>query len=335
MSDLALTAVPEFITSDFTLARQYAQDRESLQTQDTAEPSGMNCYIWGKEPCVEIGYAGTYESLLFREDGWRSFLNRRGIPADYAAKIPNDLLEYNVNRLLQEEGRTKNFTEVFKKEEGLVTAVVTPKYTTVRHSEIFDRLPEGHSVHTVDFYGGDMHLRTFSRLEVQPKVGDISKIGWALHHGTTGHRSMSFSAFALRLVCINGMERPITEFAGYRHAHVGNRDVLLGDLARNIKISAADVTRFAALYKASAELDGAGALRWTLPRLVEFVGKKNVDDFAAKLGSTEDGQQKAITLYEVVNAVTQLAHNYRQNRETAFGIEQLGGKILEHDSSRR
>ncbi len=259
-----------------------------------------------------------------RQTGYETLLGKVGVPRTFAKKIPDDLLEYNVNRLFKEN---KNKPVQLRLENDVVQAVVSEKYQPVSDLDIsrsFQKtLNDAFGVTNIawDDYSSRISVTNKDK-PVNVVVGDKWEGGIDLHNSGTGFHALQVNRFLLRLVCTNGMVSKEAQEASFRNIHIGDQITKYR-------------TRLKAAIRSTAEFQG-------LDRLKALTTEKTDSRFLLRAeraltsvlgvegarGFTDKSLKKEKTRYGVVNAITHLAHDFADNQfSKQRELEIIGGAL--------
>jgi len=132
-----------------------------------------------------------------------------GIPDPFARKIPVDLLQENISRLLREKSEGVVSLLVGKENEvvNIVCAAYKPFYNETflsKISELFKDKPVEWESMRIGPRGFDLNVIDPSMKPLEPQVGDITKIGFQIMNSDTGFRDAVANLYLFRLTCVNG-----------------------------------------------------------------------------------------------------------------------------------
>jgi len=155
-----------------------------------------------------------------------SLCKQLGIPDPFAVSIPEDLLLYNIRRLLNERA-TKEASLVYDPEDRLIGFSNSAPAKIINLKKFGDEFPLGsllgaeprfillHDQYVrIDWINNEWE-------QLHPKVGDISATGISLHTGLLS--SMVFAnPYLMQLVCSNGAVLPKTMGAFHMNNNVSD-----------------------------------------------------------------------------------------------------------------
>lgn len=139
--------------------------------------------------------------------GFEKFCGMLGIPRPFARKIPEDLLNDNINRLLKEKpGEEKAL--FFSTNKGLL-GVGNDKADPFSNVDFLTQMATIHSskmdVHDIIVNDRGVTINFFTGLpQLEPKPGDIVQVGFNAHNSDTGGLPTASHLFLYRLICSNG-----------------------------------------------------------------------------------------------------------------------------------
>lgn len=153
----------------------------------------------------------TVESESRKMTQWslQSLCRLLGIPDPFARKIPIDLLHKNISRLLEEKRGDIIFLLVGTENE--IVNIVKSNYKPFPNETLLHELDKMFKEKPVDlesirlcYKGFDLNIVDPSVKPLEPKVGDITKIGFRVVNSDTGFRDAVGKLYLYRLSCVNG-----------------------------------------------------------------------------------------------------------------------------------
>lgn len=136
--------------------------------------------------------------------GFTDFARSLGIPSQLVVKLPNDLLLKNVAELIRQKAAKP--IVLLRRSNGDIATIVEGPYRGVDSDSIitlFQDLPLFEKVEV----GEDllqMALDFHFPVEIQPKVGDITKVGVKVQSRVYHRSPLEAGIYLFRLVCSNG-----------------------------------------------------------------------------------------------------------------------------------
>jgi hypothetical protein len=267
------------------------------------------------------------------ESAFMKLIRLCGITENYGRKIPKQLLFPHISYWLNDGGKTlKAFTRPnggipsiagFAKEDAYF-------YPISRFMEQMDKVNEGYYLEGLD----DVTWRnsTFGivfpefEFDVPDKVekGDWVYGGIKVRTSLLGEFPTRISAFLLTLVCMNGMISANEIYTYNRKQGFDGQDAFIVDgLQMALGALSQEVERVGALKQLAVDhehvtnyinhvFDQMGVNQKSRVAVLEKVIQKNPQN-----------------LYELMNAVTSVAHTI-ENRGEAYHIQSVGGYIVQH-----
>lgn len=263
-----------------------------------------------------------------------------GVPAGFIrqyAKVNPELalriIEDTINARFW-KGSSKQL--VIDVDDGLVHGIVTAeRYKPISNLETFqwsmESRPEGFTFTNGWIEGLQARFTSVDDLRpIEPRRGDIVKLGLSVSNGMDGDRSARIQSYAERLVCTNGMVRSDAQ------GHQTIRHV--GDAAFEFQ---AAIVAVAGRQSAYRELLTAATNTVLTPEQTQVFadtltsakggGKKLVENVMIRAGreaALEGREMLSLTVYNLVNGVTELAHQAK-NLDRRVELEQLGFTALQ------
>jgi hypothetical protein len=301
----------------------------------------------------------TLESISLRPDGsvqtpagelqaTRDFLEQCSaairMPLGYFYEITPELFCSNFNQRQAETTSPITISRVGNVATGLILDRKS-RYRPACSAEVlrairrFDGLSFRRA--SVSFAGMDVELVRLGNV-VEPVVGDVLEIGFALSNSESGGRQLKAAGYSYRLRCTNGA-RMSDDLGVARWAN----DPRMTDAAcllafqRSLALIASNLESVAILYRATVDRPVPDNELWNAwRRVAHHVSRGEADDV---LGISEEQRrdlqqlirlrgprEPAVTTernaYEVHNRITHAAHgrNFRIGR----GLQELGGEFL-------
>jgi len=257
------------------------------------------------------------------QTGLETLLYRLDIPKVFAEKIPQDLLDHNINRLLKENGRDKYLVRF---QDDKVRAVLSNSYQPIDDKKVVATLAE-----RLDNTFGVTNViwdDRFSRVTVTNKdkpfdvaVGDRWIGGVDFFNSGVGYHAFQAMTYLFRLICLNGAIAK-EGIAGERRVHRGNPILkYMTDIRAAIRNCGFDQReKIMALTKAAVD---SSYLNRVERFLVPVLGTESAQEFR------KQKLDKAKTRYDVINAVTAKAHDFEKNQfAKQRELEAVGGRLL-------
>jgi len=274
---------------------------------------------------------GKLNGNLVNQTGIETLLSRIGIPYNYADKIPEDLLDYNINRMLGEHGSDKAKVRF---QNGVVRAVVSEKYQPVDDLALMKILAK--KVNGTYQAKNIIVSDRFTRLSVvnndkpiEAKKDDVWYGGFDLFNSGTGFHAFLLYDFLWRMWCSNGAVSK-EALSSVRHIHRGTpilkAQARLRECITNSGVKAKE--QIIAMTEARVDKPYLNSVE---RRLVPVFGVKESKRFREDQldGYSSLIKQRVRTKYDVVDVVTRKAHEFEEND---FGkqreLEMIGGNLI-------
>ena len=161
---------------------------------------------------LKVDEEGISKPQVMKMTQWslQSLCRFLGIPDPFARKIPIDLLQKNISRLLQE--KREDFVSLLIGKENEIVNIVKANYKPFENEKLLSKLNtlfnNGKSIEwesmRVGSRGFDLNVVDSSVKPLEPKVGDITKIGFRIINSDTGFRDATAKVYLFRLACTNG-----------------------------------------------------------------------------------------------------------------------------------
>ena len=254
----------------------------------------------------------------------RCLAYRFGVPFHYLEKCPPEVQAFNLNHWLEKERNEKLFIR-FDGEE--VRAVFTPRYVPVDNYDVLGKLGDlgyGDDVEVQSRLDEEFMLLNIpdrkTEFSVDLKGVDKMRSGLSIGNSEVGLRSLSISAFILRLVCTNGL--------------IGTRDVTVSYRHISSKV----LERFPEVLEGTVKELGVQRHQLGLSlRSPVSDPQQTMKTFNLRfqLGKVEQDavewawpQERGETMFNVVNAYTRAAQYPELCAESSFRLQRVGGMIL-------
>jgi len=301
-------------------AREFLEGKKQLQKD--LNVTKISNKIWYEDAKLRVQQDGhdTHDEFQLSPTAWNQLMLKCQIPIQYAQRIPQDLLEKNVNRMLP------NKDLMLRTEEDRIRGIVTPRYKPIDHLELLSGLEKfiqvsGHSLTKLFVTDDYMRWNILTGKERGREIGQAVQLGWDGINGETGMHPIARALFVLKLVCTNGMVRRDATFA-FTTRHIKNKEDVLKDYWE-INDTAADAM-MDRIKQASVE-----ALTASLTQDVrEFVKTyiKGENDLNTFMRERRDNARQVITRMDLVDNITDYAKQHPEavRRE----IESYAGSII-------
>lgn len=146
------------------------------------------------------------ETMKMTQWSLQSLCRFLGIPDPFARKIPIDLLLENISRLLREKG--SDFVSLLIGQEKEIVNIVKTNYKPFRNKDLLSKLDALNNIEwesmKISSKGFDLNVIDPTIKPLEPKVGDVTKIGFRVINSDTGYRDAVAKVYLFRLTCVNG-----------------------------------------------------------------------------------------------------------------------------------
>lgn len=213
-----------------------------------------------------------------------------------------------------------------------VYAVVTDKFTEIRHIEVWKIVESeiqtaGLTVEsTSDFRTPKRVWKTYTfQSQIGKKVGDIIQVGLRVANSVKGTSSIIFYPFWKRLVCSNGMTssqgvwKPAT-------THVGEKLDILQSVRQTLKEALEQAFGYEELMARALQIKIDEQTKF---RLLEVVAKrKNFSQNAQYYIRAQLEKEHNTNLWNFVNAITYTATHNTSGTQVSLHLQQIAHSIL-------
>jgi len=196
------------------------------------------------------------ETRQVTASGMRCLCKALRIPDPFAQRIPFELLQFNVHRLLADVDQVKVFESGVNNHWVNITS---PRSWGVDTIPLIEQIEEGLETLTlitgeVSELGVILDFRSEEVAEVKDdlEVGSITQFGRRFTTSESGFGYPSSSFVAFRLVCSNGMIAP-RSFGQVKCRHRGNQEAQIASFIRRCQSGAGQLERVASAYAAIAQ----------------------------------------------------------------------------------
>lgn len=295
----------------------------------------LDLRTWGVAPDGEWfslrPLAGHEAPLRLRSNAFSALCTRLGAPADFLRGLPEPLQLATMNWLLSRGEQPASATLRLRSDE--VTAIVSSRYAPLDAAALVDTLRAALVRHglldAVRVRGLASGVTDVLRLvlpsETTPvKVGDPSMVGIDVSSSSFGRSAVHVRGVIWRLICMNGARTP-SSLGDVSLRHVGETQRLRDGLAEGVAT---------ALVHARGMMDRwKEAVATYITGLADFIdGLRELDQGEQRRVRVELGANKpaelpeCISVYDFVNAVTQVAHEAEPARR--IELESIAGGVL-------
>lgn len=289
--------------------------------------------------------------------GFEKFCGMLGIPRPFARKIPEDLLNDNINRLLKEKPEEEKVL-FFNAKKGLL-GVGNEKADPFNNVDFLTQMATIHSskmeVHDIIVNDRGVTVNFFTGLpQLEPKPGDITRVGFNTHNSDTGGLPTASHMFLYRLICSNGATmREMWGSAKRTYNRKITKETALLNFARETEEISTNATLLSDCFKKMLDTqvtDEYFKRCWTSVKRV--VGSDTTVDEALEVTSDDrkemfariakrktENRKRVITggapdipeilgrsYFDLYNQVTAMEKTYRL--EDKYNLRRAGGDIL-------
>jgi hypothetical protein len=287
----------------------------------------------------EIVEAAISKKLILRENATNQFFSKINLPKNLVNKVSKGLLREIVAELADyqyKDTKKKMFvrTETIDN-KSYIRATLSDKYCVIDNFEVVDAIMANFDPEA------EINLRGFINDDNSMKLEIIDKTKETIlssadrlfnmitvENSETGNSSLNFKFGLYRLLCSNGMMRPVTMFNNERVIHLGNRNQHLLATVRNQNILAIanGNDEIINMYKDSKSIYVQKPYDMIEEILVEKPKK-----FQEATKDIKNRKYSENTLFNVYNAVTETIHNYYTDNHSRVDNEvELTGVIMNH-----
>tara|TARA_R100000458_G_scaffold59951_1_gene73169 strand:- start:2776 stop:3846 length:1071 start_codon:yes stop_codon:yes gene_type:complete len=298
------------------------------------------------------------DNFSITEDGFKHFCTRiLRIPDPFANMIPFDLLQHNVKEICKDRASDDVILH-FNEKHGNLVNVSKGDFMPIPHIDLIgemEKITPGMTQAIIDESGlnidtTDPVLEGFTT-EIEPAVGDISKVGFTYNMSQTGFHSTSARLFLYRLVCANGMvaprswgnarlrtklTRPLTTSVNSFFHQIGSLGERAEDMAHCLKTLMESNFNTANAFKTWSKLDkltdsGSADVFFELPtdQRVQYFDEEKLRKREMKnnpLAPVQQPKEVPVNMYKVYNNITHGAKKF--DRQTRRQLEAFAGEFM-------
>lgn len=138
--------------------------------------------------------------------GMTTLIKKLSVPINrnYAFKVDNDQLLYDINNLLNEDEREI----LYRVEDDNITGFINPKFQPVEHNSIIrsvaDNPGDGFKIKEIKYSPSYMKMNLVTDDTIDVGDGDVSFTGLEILNSTIGSLQLQSSLLLYRLICSNG-----------------------------------------------------------------------------------------------------------------------------------
>jgi len=265
------------------------------------------------------------------QTGIETLLSRIKIPYRYANDIPEDLLAYNINRMLGENGSEK---AKLRFQNGVVRAVVSEQYQPVDDLDLMREIAKrvNGTYQTKNVVVSDRFTRISvvnNDKPIEAKKDDVWYGGFDMFNSGTGFHAFLLFDYLWRMWCSNGAVSK-EALSSVRHIHRGTPILKAKSRLVTCLKESGVKAKEQIIAMTEARVDKP-YLNGVERRLVPVFGVKESKRFREDQldGYSSLIKQRVRTKYDVVDVVTRKAHEFE---ETDFGkqreLEMIGGHLI-------
>jgi hypothetical protein len=296
-------------------AKDFLEDKKVKQVDEVFTCDGNALEFKDNKIYSKVGDRTKEYSLTPTAEA--QLLNRCKIPVNFANRIPQDLLENNVNRLFPKQSL------LFRTESDKIRAILTPRYRPINHLDLIDGLKKvtaNFSVNKLFITDDFMRWSVLSEKRIGHEIGQVVQTGFEGVNGETGLYQLSRSLFSLKIVCLNQMVMVDQKFS-YCTRHIKDKDIVLKDY---FDISCADNTILAQYKQASEEVISDKIINNVKLFIERFITEPDdIEDFLTKKRADSGQIMRKI---DIIDNLTDFAKE--KPEETRREIESFAGSIM-------
>lgn len=291
-------------------------------------------------PSLDNHYIMRHDGIeyMFTQHGFEKMNRLVGVPHTYTRKIPSQLMFPHLQHWLNEgEVGVKAFLRSDPDGDGRLPVAGFAHedsyyYPISRILERVDEVTTDYRIEGLDDVGwrrsnfGLVFPETQFEVE-NAEVGDILYGGVKVQHSLLGETPFKISAFLLTLACLNGMVSVDEIYTFNRKQGLEGEDewivtgvqnamgALNSEVEKVRRLTAVPITNEEIPPYVSHAFDQRGINKKTREAVLQRIISKNPQN-----------------LYELMNAVTEVAHDI-ENRGEVLAIQSLGGFVASHSDS--
>ena len=145
----------------------------------------------------------SYDPFPMTETALHGLCSQIGVPTPYMKKSPNDVASENLNFWLKQTGKTAQI----KIDNNVIIAVLPEKRVPLSNSKVVSEIAEKGTVGLTRYTFNERGLwldYLTPDLALEPKVGDIIRVGVQVFNSDTTLNMLSVRGLLYRLWCLNG-----------------------------------------------------------------------------------------------------------------------------------
>lgn len=276
-------------------------------------------YVDDSSGCLVARQAG-YREFKLKPLALSQIAARLGVPGQYLAKCPSELVAENINHWLAEQ---PDRPFLIRCDGDHVRAVLSARYSPVDHDLLLRWVSEAVGRDTRVRYELTEQQLVLQIIDRQDRGTSTDRLhsGVSIRNSEVGLSAVEVSGLVYRTICLNGLILSGQE--NYRRRHIG--DTSLRDQVRR----AIQQTTLNA-QQGAARFEGTQGIRVPdMESLFERIGSRH--SLTKRQGSAireaftiEPGE----TLYAAINAITRAGNSSTLDLEDRRQLQELGGNIL-------
>ncbi|MBV9471160.1 MAG: DUF932 domain-containing protein [Abitibacteriaceae bacterium] len=268
------------------------------------------------------------------------------------SRLMRTFVSHDVPQTLSDTSQnTAHLDSPLQHSQGTARGMLSPAYLPLDDAEMFDALSpvlhrKGVQIESCEVSDRQTHLKLVTpRLKANVKVGDTVQAGVIISNSELGFGAIRVQQFVKRLVCLNGMVVPATEFQ-MRRTHLGKRPLPGKPLYRlyenedrkdvqaaiwskvseavNMVLEGAHFQQLVERFQAADKLPAKSDTEQIIARLTHRFGLLESEREAIGKHYEND---KEFSLWGIANAVTRTANDL-DSYERATELETIGGQLI-------
>jgi hypothetical protein len=263
------------------------------------------------------------------------------ISTKYAWGVKNEQLLYDVNEIFDRS----EVGLMLRRTDDIITGVMKDDFSPISNLGLVNKLINGnYNVNSITVAPHLMKINIITDVDIEPKKGDISKVGMEILNSECGWTSLQSALLLYRVICSNGAIVKESAYTYKQKQIARSEDAILGDFILRIgdytwqaggigealarmtetKTQELDILPRRAIPIMSTDDHVVGID--ALSKLVKgIVGKDDSDNIMYNL--SDDNMQ-----YDVYNSITAAAKQYSVDKSRR--LENLGGVMISYNMAR-
>lgn len=279
---------------------------------------------------IEIAEQVINSTLAMTDNGITQFYNKLSIPKPFMTKLKNiDTKRAIVKEMAQEYDKRNKKLLVRVKENGkkYIRAVLSESYSILDNFDVVEAIISKVPLVTIrSFINDDFSMKMELALKNQITLGteegkpDTYIPMITIENSETGNATLNFKAGLWRLVCTNGLMRPISIMAKESIRHIYQNTSMILTSLRNVDI-----------YKLEDHTTGIIEMMKTSKGMyiekpkenLEVIFDKQPDKLVEQAKRYIDVRYKGNKMFDVINAATNAVHEVYSDVHKRIDLETL------------